>query len=55
MTLVIGVHEVEDVSKWLDSPLRKQLFDAKGIKHTTFKHPSDRKRRNANDISNWGA
>ena len=40
MTLVIGVHEVEDVAKWLESPLRKQLFDARGIKHTTFKDPS---------------
>ena len=40
MPLVIGIHEVEDVQAWLESPLRAQVFDAKGIKVTTFSDPS---------------
>ena len=36
MTLVIGTHEVEDVAKWVSSPLRQSVFGSKGIKVTTF-------------------
>jgi hypothetical protein len=40
MPLVIGIHEVADVKSWLASPLRKQVFDSKGIKVTTFADPA---------------
>jgi len=40
MTLVIGTHEVEDVAKWVSSPLRQSVFEAKGIKVTTFTDPT---------------
>ena len=39
MPLVIGTHEVADVKKWLESPLRKKVFEARGIKFTTFVDP----------------
>ena len=40
MTLVIGTHEVEDVAKWVSSPLRQSVFESKGIKVTTFTDPA---------------
>lgn len=40
MALVIGIHEVNDVKVWLQSPLRRQVFESKGIKVTTFTDPS---------------
>ena len=39
MTLVIGTHEVEDVAKWVSSPVRQSVFGSKGIKVTTFTDP----------------
>ena len=39
MTLVIGTHEVEDVAKWVSSPVRHSVFSSKGIKVTTFTDP----------------
>ncbi|MDN5252258.1 hypothetical protein QWJ17_12285 [Betaproteobacteria bacterium LSUCC0117] len=39
MPLVIGTHDVEDVQKWLSSPLRQQVFEANGIKCTPFTDP----------------
>ncbi|MFZ9082260.1 MAG: hypothetical protein ACO2ZU_06310 [Burkholderiaceae bacterium] len=39
MPLVIGTHDVGDVEKWLSSPLRQQVFEANGIKCTTFVDP----------------
>ncbi len=39
MTLVIGTHEVENVAKWVSSPVRQSVFGSKGIKVTTFTDP----------------
>ena len=40
MTLVLATHEVEDVAKWVSSPVRQSLFCSKGIKVTTFTDPN---------------
>ena len=43
MTLVIGTNEVEDVAKWVSSPVRQSGFGSKGIKVTTFTDPKGSK------------
>ena len=40
MTLVLATHEVEDVAKWVSSPVRQSVFGSKNIKVTTFTDPN---------------
>ena len=40
MTLVLATHEVEDVAKWVSSPVRQSVFGSKDIKVTTFTDPN---------------
>ncbi len=40
MTLVLATHEVEDVAKWVLSPVRQSIFGSKGIKVPTFTDPN---------------
>lgn len=39
MTTVIGVHDVEDVDRWLKSPRRAEFFAAHGMTVETFVDP----------------
>ncbi|NOX28734.1 MAG: hypothetical protein GXP35_01580 [Actinobacteria bacterium] len=39
MIHIIATHEVDDVEHWFTSPLRKELFEPRGIKATAFRDP----------------
>ncbi len=39
MIQIIAVHEVDDVEHWFNSPLRRELFEPRGIKATAFRDP----------------
>jgi hypothetical protein len=39
MIKIIAVHEVDDVEHWFNSPLRKELFEPRGITATAFRDP----------------
>lgn len=36
---VIGIHDVDDVEHWFNSPARAEFFEARGMKATAFRDP----------------
>ena len=44
MTTVLAVHDVNDVTHWLNSPKRAEFFKAHGMNVKTFVSPGGRKR-----------
>ncbi len=41
MPTTLVVHEVEDVDRWLTSPVREQVFGSRGFTVRTFVDPTD--------------
>lgn len=44
MTTVIAIHNVDDVTHWLNSPKRAEFFNAHGMTVKTFVSPGEERR-----------